>query len=73
MLVLQPHTLAGDGADADLGTGQVLQDGNLASEFTFVMANLADQTAVKGVVAVAKIEPCDVHPGADQSFQDFVR
>ena len=72
LAVLQPYAVTGDRADADLGTGQILQDGDLAAEFTFEVANFADQAAVKRVIAVAEVQPRDVHAGPDQAFQHLI-
>jgi hypothetical protein len=42
-------------------------------EFALELTDFSDYAAMKSVVAVAEIEPRDVHAGADQSFQHFVR
>ena len=70
---MQPDAVARHRADADLGSGQILQDGDLAAEFTFEPANLANQAVVKGVIAMAEVEPRDVHAGANQAFQYLIR
>jgi len=71
--VLQPYAVVGHGADADLRAGQVLENGDLAAKLAFKVADLTDDAVVKGVIAVAKIEPRHVHAGADQSGQHMVR
>ena len=69
---MQPDTVAGNRADADFRSGQVLQDRNLAAKLAFEMADFADHTAVKSVIAVAKVEPRDVHAGADETLDNLI-
>ena len=58
-----PMRILGPGRSCRMATGPV--------EFTFEPANHADHAAMKRVVAVAEVEPRDVHAGADKSLRMF--
>ena len=60
------------GTDADFRAGKVLQNRDGRIELALKLADLADDAPVKGVVAMAEVEPRHVHAGADQPFEEFV-
>ena len=61
------------GADADLGAGQVLEDRNGAVELTFESPDHADNASMERIVAVAEVEARDVHAGLDKLFENLFR
>ena len=65
--------IAFDRADADLGTGQVLQDGDRPVELPFKPADHADDASMKRVVTVAEIKAGNIHAGLDKLFENVFR
>ena len=61
------------GADADLGTGQVLEDGDGPVEFTFKSSDRADDASMERIVAVTEVEARNVHAGLDKLFENLFR
>ena len=61
------------GADADLGTGQVLQDRDGPVEFPFEPADHADDASMKRIVAVTEVEARNVHAGLDKLSENLFR
>ena len=53
------------GTDADLGTGQVLQDGNGSVELPFKSSDHADNASMERIVAVTEVEARNVHASLD--------
>ena len=65
--------IAFHGTDADLGTGQVLQDGDGPVEFTFESPDHADNASMERIVAVTEVEASNVHAGLDKLFENLFR
>jgi hypothetical protein len=69
---LQSHVISGDGADADFRPGQILQNRHGAPQLALELVDFPDHAAVRWIIAMAEVEPSDVHAGANQAFEDFV-
>ena len=70
--VLKSDAVAGDGANSDFWSRQILQDRHRLIELAFEVANFSNDAPVRGVIAMAEIEPRDIHAGANQTLEHFV-
>ena len=57
--------IAFHGANADLGTGQVLKDRDGPVEFAFESPYHADNASMERIVAVTEVEARNVHASLD--------
>jgi len=66
---LEHDAAVGHGADAHLGSSEVLEHGDGRIQPFREGANPGDDRPVLGVIAVGEVEPGHVHPGFDERLQ----
>ena len=65
--------IAFHGADANLGTGQVLQNCDGPIESPFESPDHTDDAAMEGIIAVTEVEARHIHPVLDKLLENLFR